>query len=127
MTMKTPQQIAAEVADLPRIGTYRNSQNINGDGFRRAIAVAAIEADRAQLREALASAGPVPGIRPYRLATVDELLQAWDEYRGDETAFVDAWNAYTAGEDFPCPEAFGGVHEVTDGSCDACGDKNRAA
>lgn len=46
--MKTPTEIAAEIADLPHIGAYTNSRSINGDGFRRAIGVAAIEADRAQ-------------------------------------------------------------------------------
>lgn len=73
---------------------------------------------------------PIPGIRPYRLATVDELLDAWSEFDSnfeslDVSAFITAWNDYTEGKDFPCPEAKDGLHYVTDGSCNYCGDKNR--
>lgn len=77
------------------------------------------------LAEKLRDSGPVPGIRPYRLATVDELIDAYEAYDGDLGFFITAWNDYTAGHDFPCPESEDGIHYVTDGSCDGCGDKNR--
>lgn len=48
VAMKTPEQIAAEVADRSHIGSYTNSRDIGRDGFRRAIAVTAIQADREQ-------------------------------------------------------------------------------
>jgi|TARA_R100000482_G_scaffold124710_2_gene78566 hypothetical protein len=95
-----------------------------------AMLAAAVESDRAQLREAIRSDRPIPGLRPYRLATVDELLNAWDQfdsYSGDVSEFVDAWNNYTAGLDFACPDSPDGLHAVTGGSCDNCGDKNREA
>lgn len=46
--MKTPEQIAKEVDELRYIENYRNSRDINGSGFRQAIAREAIRRDRAQ-------------------------------------------------------------------------------
>lgn len=88
--------------------------------------IRAIEMDRAQIRKALAQPMAVPGFRPFPLATVDALIDAYEAFDGnDVSVFVDAWNDYTVGLDFPCPEHPAGLHQVASGSCDLCGDKNR--
>jgi hypothetical protein len=80
-----------------------------------------------ELRITVSKPDAIPGIRPYPLATVDALIDAYEAFDGhDISVFVDAWNDYTAGLDFPCPEHPAGLHQVTDGSCDLCGDKNRS-
>lgn len=87
----------------------------------------ALTEDRKQIREALERPDAVPGFRAFPLATVDALIDAYERFDGaDPAVFVDAWNDYTAGLDFPCPEHPAGLHQVTDGSCDLCGDKNRS-
>lgn len=48
----------------------------------------------------------------------DELAAAYEDYDGDLDAFVDAWASLEV-----CPETRG-AHDVSDGSCDACGGKN---
>lgn len=117
--MKTIEQIAEGV--LPEGA-------LAGIGYGRDYEVAkrAAKATLDEVAQALKSDQPIPGIRAYRLATVDELIDAWDAFDGDDVStFIDAWNAYTAGEDFACPQSADGIHWVTDGSCDNCGDKNR--
>lgn len=113
--MKTPEQIA-------------DSLGINWDCEyvpTRDDIIRAIDLDRAQIRNALERPEAVPGFRPFPLATVDALIEAYEAFDGDLDGFIDAWNDYTAGLDFPCPEHPTGLHQVTDGSCDLCGDKNR--
>lgn len=79
-----------------------------------------------ELRAAVSKPDAIPGIREFPLATVDALIEAYEAFDGsDPSTFIDAWNDYTAGLDFPCPEHPAGLHQVTDGSCDLCGDKNR--
>lgn len=91
------------------------------------IAKDAIEADRVELKSALERSDAVPGFRAHPLATADALIDAYDVFTGpDISVFIDAWNNFTAGIDFPCPENPTGLHQVTDGSCNLCGDKNRA-
>ena len=129
--MRTPEQIAAAIA-RPHFEGYPGDKLPSDLAWRHLdnslhqVATEAASTMRKQIVEALAQPGPIPGIRAYRLATVDELLEA-AEAHGDfhDPEFIDAWNAYTAGEDFPCPNAQNGLHVVTDGSCDLCGDKNR--
>lgn len=53
--MKTPEEIATEVTTRRTIGTYRNGRSIGEGGFLRAVAVAAIEADRKQRNPGSAS------------------------------------------------------------------------
>ena len=54
-----------------------------------------------------------------------DLIEAWESLDGDVDAFISAWASYADGVDSPCPEAGDGLHQVTDGSCDLCGSKNR--
>jgi sugar phosphate isomerase/epimerase len=90
------------------------------------VAKEAARVARMELIAAVKGSEPIPGVRPFRLATADELIDAWDAFDGDNVSvFIDAWNAYTAGEDFACPESPDGLHDVSDGSCNGCGDKNR--
>lgn len=49
MALETPEAIAAEVAGRNYIGTFKNSQSVGGDGFRRAIGEQAIHAYRLAL------------------------------------------------------------------------------
>lgn len=140
MTLKSPEQLGREAIEKNYgVGSDWEEPNQYGEeGFTRAQAESdidadeirglieeAITADRAQLRAALEQPHAVPGFRPYPLATVDALIDAYDSFDGDVAVFVDAWNDYTAGLDFPCPKHPAGIHQVADGSCDLCGDKNR--
>lgn len=139
--MKSPERIAQEVIEAEYgPGTQWEEPNQYDErGLTRALAESDIDADnietlvkksigedRAQLRAVLAQSLAVPGFRPFPLATVDALLEAYEQFSGeDASVFVDSWNDYTAGLDFPCPYSPAGIHQVTDGSCDLCGDKNR--
>lgn len=99
---------------------YEHEDTALRDAFERV----ALEA-RSELLDAVQGSEAIPGVRPYRLATVDELLDAWEAFNGDVDGFITAWNDYTEGKDFPCPNVAHGVHDVTDGSCNNCGSKNR--
>lgn len=94
----------------------------------RGIIADAIRADRMHIRAAVDSPQAVPDIRPYPVASISALLDAYDKWNGEVDTFCLAWQAYTSGQDFPCPEHPAGVHSTylkDDGSCDFCGDKNR--
>jgi hypothetical protein len=55
-----------------------------------------------------------------------DFVEAYESYDGDDVGnFIAQWEQYLAGHDFPCKETPTGLHQVTDGSCDMCGDKNR--
>ncbi|WP_026820027.1 hypothetical protein [Arthrobacter castelli] len=138
--MKTPEQLSREVIDAHYgVGTEWEEPNQHGEeNFTRAQAESdidaddirllieeAVEADRQQIRKSLDTFDAVPGFRPFPLATVDALIEAYEAFDGDVDGFISAWNDYTAGLDFPCPEDPAGIHDVTYGSCDQCGDKNR--
>ncbi|MDD4865585.1 MAG: hypothetical protein PHQ28_00145 [Mycobacterium sp.] len=59
-------------------------------------------------------------------ATLFDCIEAYDSYDGDNVDyFIRTWEKILAGEEFPCPATADGLHQVTDGSCDMCGDKNR--
>lgn len=133
--MKTPQEIAFDHAH--GVDAYEDSAEEVGhpegqpiiETFPQLVELIenAIEVDRAQVREALAQPHAVPGFRPFQPATVDTLIDSYEVFDGDDlSVFIDAWNDYTAGIDFPCPETPSGSHQVSDGSCDLCGDKNRS-
>ncbi|WP_394941160.1 hypothetical protein [Psychromicrobium sp. YIM B11713] len=142
--MKTPEQIGREVIDSHYgIGTDWEEPNDRGEeGFTRAQAESDIDAhdicelieegiakDHAQLREALHSSDAVPGIRLFSRTSVSALIDAYVEWDGEVDTFVLAWENYTAGLDFPCPQNPAGIHSTYltyDGSCDFCGDKNRS-
>lgn len=51
--------------------------------------------------------------------------EAYVAYDGEVDTFVHNWQGYIQDEDFPCPDSLDGLHYVTSGSCDMCGDKNR--
>lgn len=138
--LKTPNQLGREVIDAHYgIGSDWEEPNEHGEeGFTRAQAESdidtgdihdliaeAVEADREQIRQALQHPQAVPGFRPFPLATVDALIEAYEAFDGDVDGFISSWNDYTAGLDFPCPSDPAGIHEVTHASCDQCGDKNR--
>jgi len=64
--------------------------------------------------------------------TTSDVLNAYAAFDGDNVAvFTEAWDKFLAGEDEPCRggqynDIIGdGLHNVTDGSCDECGAKNR--
>jgi hypothetical protein len=70
----------------------------------------------------------VPGVRTFPRASVSALIDAYAEWDGEVDTFTVAWDNYTGGIDFPCPEHPAGIHSTyltDDGSCDFCGDKNR--
>lgn len=121
--LKTPAQIIDE------LWRRQHSQSAEAcENEIRGLVIDAIEVDRQQISKALARPDTVPGFRPFPLATVDALIDAYAEWDGEVDVFVDAWNNYTAGLDLPCPEHPSGIHStylVDDGSCDFCGDKNR--
>ncbi|MEB3022985.1 hypothetical protein [[Mycobacterium] crassicus] len=59
-------------------------------------------------------------------ATLFQFVEAYEAYEGDDVgSFIVAWEGYLAGSDWPCPQSKDGLHRVTEGSCDQCGDKNR--
>lgn len=84
-----------------------------------------IKKDREQLLLALSGRRAVPGFRNYSLASVDQLLSAYESFDGDLNDFSRVWSDYMVGKDFPCPSAADGIHDVTDGVCKDCGDVNR--
>lgn len=58
--------------------------------------------------------------------TASEIVDAWEAFDGDDVShFTHTWDSYIAGTDFPCPGQPDGLHDVTDGSCNGCGDNNR--
>jgi len=60
--------------------------------------------------------------------STSDVVNAWERFDGDNVdTFFWWWDLYLAGKDFPCPESPSGIHQVTDGSCDLCGDKNRSS
>lgn len=64
-------------------------------------------------------------LRPVTVTTND-ILNAYDAFDGEDVGtFTGAWDDYLAGRDTPCPERADGLHQVTEGSCDMCGSKNR--
>ena len=64
-------------------------------------------------------------MEPYKVDLFD-FVDAYERYEGDNVdVFITMWQGYLAGEDYPCPESPTGIHQVTYGSCDNCGDKNR--
>lgn len=141
MTLKTSEQLAREVIDRHYgIGSDWEEPNQYGEeGFTRAQAESdidaddirllieeAVYADHEQIRAALTSGRAVPGIRSFAMPSVSSLLDAWEAFDGDDAStFTETWDSYLRGEDFPCPDCSDGLHRVTSGSCDACGDKNR--
>jgi hypothetical protein len=55
-----------------------------------------------------------------------DFVKAYEAYEGDDVGnFIHQWQQFLAGKDCPCPETPDGLHQVTHGSCDMCGDKNR--
>lgn len=141
--MKTPEQIGREVIDAHfGIGTVWEEPNEHGEeGFTRAQAETDIDADdirglieegirlsREQIRVALRGPEPIPGVREFPRASVNQLIEAYEHWQGEMDTFVHVWEAYLAGDDFPCPDGPAGIHSTylaDDGSCDYCGDKNR--
>jgi hypothetical protein len=73
---------------------------------------------------------PVQPLDTGRVWTSD-IIDAYEEFDGDDLgAWQEAWDRYLAGTDTPCRSVDGeiygdGIHQVTDGSCDRCGAKNR--
>lgn len=148
-TLKTPEQLAREAIDARYgIGTRWEEPDDEGrEGLARAQAETlaetgesidaddlrtmlqdAVQRDRRQVVRALASHDSVPGVRPFQRAAVSALIDAYAEWDGEVDTFVLAWENFTAGLDFPCPEHPSGIHSTylaADGSCDYCGDKNR--
>lgn len=58
---------------------------------------------------------------------LDRFVEAYVSYHDDNMAFfIHEWSNYLAGVDTPCPETDDGLHQVTSGSCDMCGSKNRS-
>lgn len=60
--------------------------------------------------------------------TLHNFVEAYERYTGDDVdGFVLIWRDYLEGTDTPCPDnpSGDGMHAVTSGSCDYCGDKNR--
>lgn len=85
----------------------------------------AVLADRAQIHEALQTGQAVPGIRTDAVPSVSALIDAYAAYDGEVDTFVHEWQGYFEGRDTPCPDSDDGLHYVTSGSCDMCGDNNR--
>ena len=107
MLRKSPYKIATET--VTRIAAL-DARRLSGNHARK-IAIKAIRADRQQLAE---------DNLPRRM------IEAYEAYDGqDVDAFIAAWTEYLTGADSPCPETADGLHEVTEGSCDQCGSKNR--
>lgn len=76
---------------------------------------------RAAYKHAAESSDPLPH-RPYRLATVDELTEAWEAMTSEDVSyFIQSWNDCITGQDFACPKAATGLHEEIDGVCENCG------
>lgn len=115
--MKTPEEIIGSLELDPEWFALNEDRDSIEDELRK-IAVNAINVDRAQ-RE--------PEPRPsYKPATINALIEAWEAFGYDDVSvFIHHWEKYLAGYDFPCPKHPAGIHQVTDGSCDLCGDKNR--
>lgn len=60
------------------------------------------------------------------MITTRDIVEAWEAMTYEDVSyFEDSWDRYLAGEDEPCSEAATGLHQVSNGSCDLCGSKNR--
>ncbi|AOS94933.1 MULTISPECIES: hypothetical protein [Mycobacterium avium complex (MAC)] len=58
--------------------------------------------------------------------TLFDFVEAYEAYEGNDVGwFIQSWQAILAGRDTRCPETRDGLHQVTHGSCDMCGEKNR--
>lgn len=106
-TLKTATAVAHET--VGRMASF-DAQSLNGQNSV-SIARAAVITDRRQGRE---------------LGLLSRFIEAYEAYDGQDLGFfLHIWEGYLAGEDEPCPETDDGLHEVTAGSCDQCGSKNR--
>lgn len=107
MTMKTATRIAHDT--VARLASF-DAERLTGQNAV-AIARSAILTDRKQIRE---------------LGLLNRFVEAYEAFDGDDlSVLLHAWEDYFAGEDEPCSGRADGLHQVTDGSCDMCGSKNR--
>ena len=77
----------------------------------------------------------VPDVQPAAEPAVPvlDVIKAYEQWIGGRyplwsknfDVFADAWSRYLTGRDVPCPDDPCGLHQVSDGSCDLCGSKNR--
>lgn len=105
--LKTATAIAHETVN--RVASF-DAQHLTG-GNAVSIARSAVLTDRGQIRQ---------------LGLLSRFVEAYEAYDGDDvSAFIHAWEDYFSGQDEPCPETDDGLHQVTSGSCDQCGAKNR--
>lgn len=105
--LKTATAIAHET--VKRVASF-DAQHLNGQNAV-SIARSAVLTDRGQIR---------------RLGLLSRFVEAYEAYDGDDVGtFIHVWEDYFAGEDEPCPEAADGLHQITAGSCDQCGSRNR--
>lgn len=105
--MKTPHDIA--MATVKRMAAP-DAQHLTGL-HAVSMATSAIKADREQVRQ---------------LGLLSQFVEAYEAYDGqDVSSFLHEWEDYLAGTDEPCPGSADGLHQVTSGSCDQCGSKNR--
>ncbi|AOE43844.1 hypothetical protein SEA_SPEEDDEMON_1530 [Gordonia phage SpeedDemon] len=61
------------------------------------------------------------------MATLNDFVEAYEAYDGDNVGtLIHMWERfYLPGIETPCPDLrTGGLHQITDGSCDLCGAKN---
>lgn len=132
--MRSPEQIAAETLP-PSITDDGKVSPINRSLIFRWVERAVREARLDVMLALRRDRGRIPGIRTFPVPPVEDLLEAWEAFDSelprssshsiDADVFFEAWNRYMLGHDFPCPESADGLHTVTCGSCDSCGDDNR--
>lgn len=133
--MKTPEQIIDEAItanyedpDSTDVLQDLLDQRTLDAGDVRSLAEASIQINNDQIAAALRGSDAISDIRPFARASISQLIDAYAEWDGEVDTFVAAWENYTTGLDFPCPDIPHGVHSTyltDDGSCDFCGDKNR--
>lgn len=105
--MKTATRIAHDT--IERLASLR-AKTLTGENAVT-IAASAILTDRKQIRQT---------------GMLSRFAEAYEAYDGDDVGtFIHTWEDYLAGEDEPCPATDDGLHQVTSGSCDQCGSKNR--
>ena len=68
---------------------------------------------------------PAEPAEPALALSVLDLIRAYEEWTEDLDVFAYHWEKFLTGQDRPCPQNPSGIHQVTDGSCDLCGSKNR--
>lgn len=108
MTMQTPTRVAHDT--VQRVAAIDAERLSGGDAV--SIARSAIVADRKQIRE---------------LGLLGQFVKAYEAFDGDDVGqFTHDWEDYLSGLDEPCPQTADGLHQVTHGSCDQCGSKNRS-